>query len=174
MQSQTPSSSFTLTCTNTYPHFSLSHFGSRLLLFHWLNKAINSFQIQLPVWRGAVEHEQRHLKRFPANTLFPQVPQAPCYYFQPFAGGNFSLFWGEGASSPHEPRATKTPRKVKVEMFPWYPAQGHPDNNINWALPGLNLLWHLRLRVPFCHQCSLTSLRYLPTRHTQKQESGVD
>lgn len=26
--------------------------------------------------------------------------------------------------------ATNTPRKVKVDMFPLYPAQGHLDNNI--------------------------------------------
>lgn len=36
--------------------------------------------------------------------------------------------------------ATKTPRNVKVEMFPWYPAQCHWDNNIKLALLRLNLL----------------------------------
>lgn len=94
-------------------------FWFRTLLFHWLNRAINSFQIQLPVWRGAVEHEQQHLKRFSANTLFPQVTKAPCYYFQLFAFSRLSLFWGERALSPHERKATKTPCKVKGEMFPW-------------------------------------------------------
>lgn len=113
-----------------------------------------------------MEHEQRHLKRFPANALLPWALKALCYYFQPFAFGHFSLFWGERALSPHERRATKTPFKVKVGMFPWYPAQGHLDNNIKLALLGANLLWHLCLRVPFCHQCSFTSLSH---SHTQKR-----
>lgn len=50
-------------------------------------------------------------------------------------------------------------------MFPWYPTQGHPDNNIKLAHLGLHLLWHLRLRVPFCHQCSFTSLFHPPPPH---------
>lgn len=165
MQSETLSSSPSAfhQHTRTHAHAHLPSLFSeslwfRTLLFHWLNKAINSFQIQLHVWRGAMEHEQQHLKRFPANTLLPHVAKAPCYYFQPFAFGDFSLFWGERALLPHECRATKTPRKVKIEMFPWYPAQGHLDDNIKLTLLGLNLRWHLRLRAPFCHQC------YPPTR----------
>lgn len=63
-------------------------------------------------------------------------------------------------------RATKTPFKVKVGMFPCYPAQGQLDNNIKLALLGANLLWHLCLRVPFLHQCSFTSLSH---SHTQKR-----
>lgn len=114
-------------------------------------KAINSFQIQLPVWRGAVEHEQQYLKRFSPNTFFLQVPKETCYYFQPFASGDFFLFWGERALSPHSHRATKTPREAKVENVSMVPAQGHLDNNIKLALLGLNLLWHLHLPVPFCH-----------------------
>lgn len=117
-----------------------------------------------------MEHEQQHLKRFPANTLLPHVAKAPCYYFQPFAFGDFSLFWGERALSPHECRATKTPCKVKVEMFSWYPAQGHLDDNIKLTLLGLNLLWHLHIRVPFCHQCSFTSLCPIqPPTHTHRK-----
>ncbi len=177
MRSQLFSSSLSVSLLRTHMHTHLPSLFSeslwfRTLLFHWLNKAINSFQIQLPVWRGAMEHEQRHLKRFPANTLLPRVPKAPCYYFQPFAFGDFSLFWGERALSPHKRRATKTPHKVKVEMFPWYPAQGQLDNNIKLAPLGLNLLWHLRIRVSFCHQCSFTFL--LPLTHTHTQENGVD
>lgn len=98
-----------------------------------------------------MEHEQQHLKRFPANTFLPWLPKAPCYYFQPFAFGDFSLFEGERALSPHERRATKTPHSVKVEMFPWYPAQGHLDNNIKLALLGLNLLQHLHLQALLYH-----------------------
>lgn len=65
----TTSSPFcSVSCTPSYPRFYWRHFGSRLL-FHWLNKNINSFQIQLPVWRVATEHERQHLKRFPANSL---------------------------------------------------------------------------------------------------------
>lgn len=114
-------------------------------------KAINSFQIQLPVWRGAVEHEQQHLKRFSPNTFFLRVPKETCYYFQPFASGDFFLFWGERALSPHRLRATKTPHEAKVENVSMVPAQGHLDNNIKLGLLGLNLLWHLHLPVPFCH-----------------------
>lgn len=151
--------------TNTWAHpfFLFTHKRRLALTFLWViwvhysccsidwTKAINSFQIQLPVWRGAVEHEHQHLRRFSPNTFFLRVPKETCYYFQPFASGDFFLFWGERALSPHRHRATKTPHEAKVENVSMVPAQGHLDNNIKLGLLGLNLLWHLHLPVPFCH-----------------------
>lgn len=76
----TSSPSCSVSCTPSYPRFCWRHFGSRLL-FHWLNKDINSLQIQLAVRRVATEHERQHLKRFPANSLLPGYRRLLAYIF---------------------------------------------------------------------------------------------
>lgn len=140
----------------------------RTLLFHWLNKAINSFQIQQPVWSGAMEHEQRHLKRFPANTLLPWVPKKSYYYFQPFALGDFSPCWGERALSPTRTQGHQDTLRSQGRNVSMVPSSRSSGQQYKISPPGTQPPLTLCLRVPFCHFTIALSHHCPPPTHSEE------
>lgn len=112
-----------------------------------------------------MEHERQHLKRFPANTLLPWVPKALCYYFQSFAFGDFcSEVRGLCCDTNAEPLRHLAESRQKC--FHGTQLKVIWTTQYKISPPGTEPPWHVSVWVPFCHQCSFTSL---PRCHMHKR-----